>query len=128
MTRPIRHMTPCLARRIYHGDPPYTAFRGDGCTCAPDYALNGADLREACRWHDYAYLIGGSESDRKNADRHFLRNLRTTGCPFITRRIYYYRVRFWGVLAFNYWTNRPTLREWLALLVKRYTEATREQG
>tara|TARA_R110002072_G_scaffold238769_3_gene396399 strand:- start:19302 stop:19682 length:381 start_codon:yes stop_codon:yes gene_type:complete len=122
--KPIKHMSPCLARRLFSGEAPYTAFKSDGCTCAPDRAINGADLREACRWHDFAYQIGGCESDRKKADRHFLRNLKVSGCPFFTRHFYFRRVRFWGVLAFNYWTRRPSFREWLALLVSRHTEAS----
>lgn len=111
-----------MTRKNFKGHMPPPAFTGDGCTCAPDIAINGADLREACRWHDWAYLQGGDESNRKIADRNFLHNLKASGCPFVTRHFYYRRVRFWGVLAFNYWSKRPSFRELLAVLVQRYWE------
>lgn len=122
MTAPHLYLHPKKAKHLFDGWEPPATFAGDGCTCAPDFAINGADLRQACRWHDWAYQQGGDEATRTTADRHFLTNLKATGCPLLTRRLYFYRVRFWGVLAFNYWTTPPTVRQWLALLATRYTE------
>ena len=103
---------------------PPAGFVSDGCTCSPDTAANGADLKPACRYHDHEYFVGGSEKDRKLADLDFLYNLKVSGCPWYQRRFYYHRVRFWGVSHFNYWVEfqPPTVRHRLALLWLRYTE------
>jgi len=117
--KPITHSD---AVQRFRGEAPSGWFRGDGCTCAPDVAFNGADLRLACRWHDWPYKLGGTEAERRQADRNFLHNLAVSGCPWWQRRAYYYRVRFWGALLYPYRpaSERPRLRVWLAILLRRY--------
>lgn len=108
----------------FRGDVPPYQFESDGCTLAPDKAFNGADLSEACRWHDWAYTRGGNERDRRTADRDLLHNLKASGCPWWQRRLYYHRVRFWGTLHFHYQTPHrpPRVRHWLRLLWLRYVD------
>lgn len=110
------------AIRRFSGLVPYDRFVSDGCTWAPDRAINGADLSEACRWHDYAYTIGGGESDRKTADRNLRYNMSLSGCPWWACQFYYHRVRFWGVhhFAYHHPAKPPTLRHWISLLWTRY--------
>jgi len=106
-----KRFTRTYAARAFAGDPPPQRFAGDGCTCAPDFAFNGADLRQACRWHDWAYKCGGSEAERLAADRAFLGNLKLCGCPWWQARFYFHAVRWWGVRSWDYGLdNPPTVR------------------
>lgn len=105
----------------FRGLRPPHGFTCDGCTLAPDTAPNGADLREACRWHDFAYSIGTDETNRRTADRDFRHNLRRSGCPRWLAGFYYRRVRFWGVMFYPYDPGRrPGWRHWLATFFLRY--------
>lgn len=41
-------------------------FEDDGCTAVPDFIFY-----PCCRQHDWLYTVGGTEKDRKTADRLF---------------------------------------------------------
>lgn len=103
------------------GPVPPSSFIGNGCTNGPD-GLNNVDWSEACRWHDWAYHLGGNEINRLNADRALISNLLTLGCPVSICDIFFNRVRLWGVSYFNYHDpkNRPRLIGWLWLIIARY--------
>lgn len=103
----VRQFTRGYAALAFVGDRPPHSFDGDGCTCSPDFAFNGADLRPACRWHDWAYRCGGSEVSRRAADRAFRVNLKFAGCPWWQARFYFHAVRWWGVLAWDYGGGAP---------------------
>lgn len=110
-----------VGRAHFRGLAPPHGFTSNGCTCAPDFATNGANLGEACRWHDYAYSIPGNEAYRRTVDRNFRHNLIVSGCPSWLAGIYYRRVRFWGVMFFEYAHGcRPGWRHWLATFFRRY--------
>lgn len=109
---------------------PPPGFRCDGCTFAPDKAPNGADLLPACRNHDWRYSRGGSEADRLEVDQTFYRELIGLGAPRWIAAVYFFRVRLWGVVFWNYrvpaagdlWIlhKPPSLSEQLSLIVRRY--------
>jgi len=101
------------------GPKPIEQFKGDGCTMAPD-ELNGVDISEACRFHDWAYYLGGSERQRLEADRNLLINIVILGGSHIGAAIYFRRVRFWGVPHFAYRKRRPGWSFRLWLLAARY--------
>jgi hypothetical protein len=110
--RPFRM---AYAERWFEGERPPVWFVGNGCTCAPDRAVNGADLRAACRWHDWAYCSGGTEAERAAADRAFRWNLLCCGCPVLTRWLYFVAVRWCAADAWPYAdpSERPRLRTWV---------------
>lgn len=83
------------------GPEPPESFRGDGCTCAPDWLpLSRVDLTPACRYHDWAYGLGGSPGARWAADALFWRNLRTCGASRLVAGYYWLAVRLFGRSAF----------------------------
>tara|TARA_B100000508_G_scaffold54263_1_gene41963 strand:+ start:2309 stop:2752 length:444 start_codon:yes stop_codon:yes gene_type:complete len=59
-------------------DQPPLTFYQDGCTLFPDKIL-GHDFRSACFAHDIRYWAGGSEAERKAADRALATEIKTTG-------------------------------------------------
>lgn len=83
------------------GPFPETGFESNGLTNAPDF-VSGIDCRPAGHFHDYAYTIGGDETDRELADYAFFRNLRACGLPRWLTGIEFRRVRLWGIRHFRY--------------------------
>lgn len=69
---------------------------GDQCSFVPDF-----DIGHCCVIHDMAYQAGGSEFDRKQADIAFRNCIRAEGRPLVAS-IYYWGVRVFGWLFFNY--------------------------
>ena len=69
---------------------------GEQCSFVPDL-----DVGECCADHDIAYQIGGSETDRGDADLAFRTCIRSEGRPIVAF-IYYWGVRLFGWLFFNY--------------------------
>ena len=83
------------------GKRPPSTFVGNGCSGGPD-EIGGVDCAPACFFHDFAYLYGGTEKERKRADHELFYNLRTCGVPYFYAQKYYRAVRFWGVDKFQY--------------------------
>lgn len=97
-------------------------YKSDGCGSSkarfnfvPD-TIYGLSLFEACRLHDWAYGIGGTELDRQSADREFLTNIlmlidaneKWYYPTWLARRramTYYDAVVRFGSSSFNYSTN-----------------------
>lgn len=69
---------------------------GEECSFVPDL-----DVGECCRLHDIAYQIGGNSYDRYIADIEFRQCLREHNRPIVAR-IYFWGVRNFGWLFFNY--------------------------
>jgi hypothetical protein len=69
---------------------------GEQCSFAPDF-----DIGECCAVHDMAYQSGGSAFQRWLADREFRDCIRAEGRPIIAW-IYYWGVRWFGWIFFNY--------------------------
>lgn len=57
---------------------------------------------ECCNKHDVAYGWGGTEGDRKAADKELRNCMKKMGHPF-RAQIYYMAVRVFGRRHFNYW-------------------------
>lgn len=74
-------------------------WMGGYCTFAPDL-----DIGECCRLHDIAYQVGGSEWDRYSADIQFRLCILREGRPVVAE-IYYWGVRTFGWLFFNYYRS-----------------------
>lgn len=96
----ISDVPPTLLARM-EGPVPPPEFVCNGITFAPDF-VGGVDCRAAGIWHDYAYGIGGTESDRERADYQLFRNLRTSDLPHRLAQIEFRRVRVWGIPHFRY--------------------------
>ena len=72
----------------------------------------GLDITEACKIHDYMYVIGGSRQDKIKADKLFYRNLKTIVLNnhnlamrkswLATIKLYYIAVRDFGDSSFNF--------------------------
>ena len=71
-------------------------YLGEQCSFVPDL-----DVGFCCGAHDEAYAIGGTERDRRQADRTFFRCILNEGRPLVAS-IYYFGVRMFGWLFFNY--------------------------
>ncbi len=69
---------------------------GDQCSFVPDL-----DVGHCCAVHDVAYQVGGNEFARLRADLLFRKCIRDEGRPVIAN-IYYWGVRTFGWLFFNY--------------------------
>lgn len=104
----------------FFGPDPPAHFVDNGCTCAPD-VWGDIDLQPACRYHDYAYSLGGTEAERHRADNQFFLNLRKLGLPIPIASLYYNRVRFWGYFAWKH-TVKPSFWYPVRLFFKRYIE------
>ena len=74
-------------------------YLGDQCSFAPDL-----DIGFCCGAHDEAYATGGTERDRRRADRNFFRCIYNEGRPLVAR-IYFWGVRLFGWAFFNYGGN-----------------------
>lgn len=75
------------------------SWLGEQCSFVPDL-----DVGFCCGAHDEAYAIGGSERNRRRADRDFRRCIANAGRPVVAR-IYYWGVRIFGFAFFNYGGN-----------------------
>jgi len=114
--------------RELKGLKPGLGFECDGCTMSPD-SLFGVDIRPACLLHDYAYLIGGNEADRLQADRNLRDNIKTCVAMSPARRawlapvyayaagVYFRRCRFFGVKFFGYVRPRSRSEQLLGSVV-----------
>ena len=71
-------------------------YLGDQCSFVPDL-----DVGFCCGAHDDAYADGGTERDRRQADRTFFYCILNEGRPLVAS-IYYFGVRLFGWLFFNY--------------------------
>ena len=69
---------------------------GDQCSFVPDL-----DVGFCCGAHDDAYANGGTERDRRRADRDFRNCIAEAGRPVVAR-IYFWGVRLFGFAFFNY--------------------------
>jgi len=94
------------------GPLPPAEFRSDGCTGAPD-AVPGQSggvvcIRDACRMHDYAYHIGGTETDRRVADARLMANMLILGADAAFAMTYYRAVRVFGPFSVKRgWQYKP---------------------
>jgi hypothetical protein len=92
------------------GFPPPVEYRGDGCTGSPD-SLFGITIREACRWHDWAYFLRREHgiSSRFMADFWFHRNVfrlcREQGAGVIVA--WFVAVPYLLGVRLGYWIYRP---------------------
>ena len=82
------------------GPLPFDAVDGDGCTKSPEtvpHHIGGTvSVSLACLFHDYAYYIGGTESDRAESDRCLLVNMVTLGADASVALVYYRAARVFG--------------------------------
>ena len=72
------------------------SWLGEQCSFAPDL-----DIGFCCGAHVEAYAIGGTERDRRRADRTFYQCIVNEGRPLVAS-IYYFGVRWFGWAFFNY--------------------------
>ncbi len=71
-------------------------FETDGCSISPDSSLTSKkSYLPCCIQHDYNYWLGGSESDRLNADQTFYACMKTVAST-LTAYSYYRAVRISG--------------------------------
>lgn len=68
----------------------------DGCTGSPDF-----NFTECCNMHDLAYNKGGTENDRKAADKAMQRCIAAKKGHIIAK-LYHVAVRLFGKSHFNY--------------------------
>ncbi len=104
---------------LMEGAIPPAIFMSDGCSCSPDH-IGGVDLRPACHFHDYAYLLGGNKKNRLQADDALFRNLMKCGLSRWKSNLYYRRVRLWGVQYFNWQDDAPSMWGRVVLFFSRY--------
>lgn len=69
---------------------------GDQCSFVPDF-----DIGNCCAIHDMDYQVGGSEFQRWRVDLKFRNCIRDEGRPVVAT-IYYWGVRWFGWIFFNY--------------------------
>lgn len=86
---------------LMKGDKPSANFISDGCSGAPDSA-GPIDITPACFYHDWHYVKGGTERDRKKADSLLWRNIRACGGSWWLATIYWLEVRRFGFDHFHY--------------------------
>lgn len=86
-------------------------FRPNGCTYSPDKIWGLSHFGKCCDLHDLAYTEGGTEADRKKADKELRACMRSTVAGegwrkrltmrWVSWRYYRYIRRF-GANHFNY--------------------------
>lgn len=101
----LMDLDPLTVGKMRGKHPPHN-FIGNGCSCSPD-EIGGVSLAEACWFHDFHYTRGGTEKERKIADRNLFYNMRICGAPYFWAQLYYRRVRLWGIGAWHYRNCRP---------------------
>ncbi len=97
-SKEVRKMTADLYAGSSLPEPkPPNDFKSDGCSLFPD-----GDWVECCVVHDFAYWIGGTRGERKNADATLRQCVVDKGHPK-TAGLMYYGVRLGGV----WWLPTP---------------------
>ena len=85
------------------GPRPHADFESNGCTLAPDVCpRTNALIAAACHWHDFAYMLPGTEDGRLQADADLYWNIILLGGHHKTAEHFFRAVRWGGVRAYNY--------------------------
>lgn len=94
-------------------------FVDNGCSCSPDYFWSIGCLSDICRVHDYLYSIGGTEKDRKDADKILRNGMIEKAFDYGVFRMslgifwafnYYFFTRLWGCYFYTYSSEKEAAK------------------